>query len=88
MSAKRNSSRIVACNDDEVVAVVFTPVKKGKSNDSSVSVTPESRATYAAAMKELSESFTPEEEVNIFIIGLGCCEIRLLRKSIPSGLLW
>jgi len=33
-----------------------------------VSVTPESKATYAAAMKELAESFSPDEEVNI---GLG-----------------
>jgi len=63
MSAKRNSSRIVACKDDECVPVVFTPVKKVKSVESSLSVTPEARASYSAAMKELCESLTPEEEV-------------------------
>ena len=31
-------------------------------------MTPESKATYAAAMKELAESFSPDEEVNIFMI--------------------
>ena len=96
MSSKRNSSRIVASNDDECVPVVCTPVKKGKSGESIgtpiwrntntitsnlsrigstplpvLPVTPESRATYAAAMKELCESFSPEEEVNIFIIIVG-----------------
>jgi len=84
MSSKRNSSRIVASNDDEFVPVVCTPVKKGKSGESIVPVTPESRATYAAAMKELCESFSPEEEVNIFIIIVILVMVmlwcRLLRK--------
>jgi hypothetical protein len=86
MSAKRNSSRIVACKDDECVPVVFTPVKKVKSVESSLSVTPEARASYSAAMKELCESLTPEEEVNICMIKVVVMLwFRLLRKPIPSG---
>jgi hypothetical protein len=85
MSAKRNSSRSVVCKeDDESVPVVFTPVKKVKSVESSLSVTPESRASYSAAMKELCESLTPE--VNIFIFKVVVMLwFRLLRKPIPSG---
>ena len=49
------------CNDIEEV----TPVKKGKSKGMSVSVTPDCKASYAAAMKELAESFSPVEEVEI-----------------------
>ena len=60
MSGKRYSSRSVICNDIEDV----TPVKKGRNGESSVTATPDSvKSSYAAAMKELAESFSPIEEV-------------------------
>jgi len=59
----------VACNDDECVPFVCS------RGDSFVPVTRESRATYAAAMEELCESFSPEEEVNIFIVIVLTCQM-------------